>query len=387
MIIDRILNYFKYSFLLIKKNKVFFLLVVIQMAIISYSLSAIITYSNSQNIEVHYAEKLNVNKAVYYIGNNDVILNDELINIDTVITKYNTIGLAKSKQVELNAFSKEAVDMVKMPLYKGKWFDGTNNNGTIELVVSQNMDCRIGETFMVNLLGNTIEAEVVGILPKNFCTYRLSGGSSIGANMTTKFLFTAAETDAYYAFIPYEQVVANSLSSFSSVGGYYINFIDNISVSEYEYNLTLLQNNGSVNTIEQMIENSQTEYLKTLLLVIPIVILIVVLITTSVILIISITLHNSKQLLSIFFLYGARGVDIKNIVFCYGLVTVLGSYLVYFLIDRAILSDFIKNYGANIIGLLILPIISGIYIIFILLVTNIVLTKNKLISSIRETLL
>lgn len=382
--IEKILNYFKYAWVLIKKNVAFFVLIIFQMAIISFSINAIIAYSSSQNLEIKYAKQLNCNNALYSMGASIDEAKENLVKTNTIMQKYYAYGRANSENAEITAYMQEAIELVDMSLYKGRWF--TDNLQTNEVVVSNNLNCKIGDKISINVENKKIDANVVGILPKNFYYYRLSGGSSIASSMRTKFLFTHNESNEKHVFMSYEYLAANNLDKVFMSGGTYINFQDDITEQELDYNLTYLNNKSNVVSINKMIENSEDEFSKTILLVAPIIALVVILIITSAVFIIAITIHNSKKLLSTIYLYGAKWSDIKSIFLSYGIINIICSYIIYFLLDKVILKGFAIAFGATFAGYIVVPLISIIYLVIIMIVANKSLTKDSLMSNLKESL-
>lgn len=377
---SKIRNYLKYSFLLFSKNPTFFILILIELIVMSFSISFTMMYIGSQNTEIKYARKLNCNNAVYYCGDKSNV--DELSQVKDVFYKNESVGVFNGKNYNLTSMTYNAFDIIDIPLYKGKWFN--KNSNVVEVVVSQGVG-KVGEHINIKLENSSLEAVVVGILPKKHVTYRLSGGTTIKNSATLKFLFEPSENNNLI-YLNEDKIPDINKEDFYISSSYYINFESSISNEDLIKNINILNDNGYVYKIDLMINNSKTEYNKTLLMIIPIIIFLSVLILFSLILVTYITINNSKKTLATIYLYGGRISDIRGIILFYLLYLVVFSYFIQWILKITLLKNVLKNYGDNKLDMFVLPCVLIIYIVIILISANNSLSKKKIIDSLKERL-
>lgn len=380
----RIFAWLKYTFLLVKRNAFLTVLVILQLALTVFGVATLCRYSSTQGSQEKYAEQLAANGSVYSIIDRGYI--DQLKDVELEMNLIDAGANISGQSVIATTYTSHINDFIKLPLYKGKWFD-SSSDGVIQIVASQSCGLSLNEKVTIKFMNKTVSGIVVGILPKKATVFRIGGGSTSADNIGTDNLFRGLEEEKIIYFSR-EQMIANGLeASFGDSNAYYIRFKDGISEENLQYNHEILRNNGSSTvTIDKIISNTERDSNMFLMVFVPIVVLLVAMILLSTLMVVLLISYSSKKLLSTIYLYGAYESDVYGMMFLLGLIMTVVADAIYFIADKFLMGDFIINYGSDYKHLIAVLLINIVQVTLITLLSKKAIKKKNMLSSLREEL-
>lgn len=298
----------KYSIILLKQNLLLNLFFCFQTIFVLLLITVSLYYFSSINLEEKYAKRLSLNNGVV-IYNSDKIDTVIYKNIDKEIRHKSIMVKAVNQYYNLNLYDKYIVDLLKIPLKKGRYFNNTTNE--IEAVVDSSMNYKINDIVDINSADNKkFKIKVVGILPLNYTLVNFRSAS----RLDIKKIFSKNELKYKNIFISNKFMSIFEKSNKTDNDLRYINFKN---ISRPKVNNLLKHNSNKLNYVfvDSIISNSKYENQSLRRLITPI--LIVVISTIFITLFISsyFLINSYKLNLSILYLHGASINDIILILF------------------------------------------------------------------------
>lgn len=373
----------KFGKRLFLNNIIFNIIVIILYAIVNIVLGYVIISIKNINKTLEVFDGLDTNKGAYYFHlNNTEDITSQLVKVKNYNVEGGFTVTYNNKNISVHHYSYDFVSKVKLPLISGEWFtDAENKEGIINAVVTADSGLKDGDTVSVTTYLGEFTFHITGILPNNTKIISFSGwNTDVGFN---KILDSRRQDVVAFSgpllFCDNEKI--NSSIPSTDITNAFVLFEEDITKTEYEYNLKVLENNCyGVISLEQLINESKQEKAQFLNFFMPIIIIIFLIATISFACATIINLKRSYKIIALNYIVGGSYVNHIGILSVFYSIVYLISLAVYG-ICAFYMGRFFASIGtfANIPLILCLIPLIFLFVIFVFIfVSSIKITKTPL---------
>ncbi|MCC8023204.1 MAG: hypothetical protein LIO46_05415 [Clostridiales bacterium] len=275
------MNYLKFGFHMFSRKLTLSLILVAQLTAGLLLLNFMLSSVQMQQEARRLLSPMLASNAVYFTPQDSWEIRsappeylEELEDVQFLSESHSEFILEDGGEIRIMTYSAETAALADFPLKRGEPFTTAGQDGRVPIVISEErgmyqlgavfdkaMTCYFvsGDAQEYEEVEITRTFEVVGVLNSAGYYLSFSTGGGIGAADIMQRYDRVAENDEIMFLCTEEALNLPENADRDFIGSYAIVFEDGIAPEAYERNITLLQNNGYLNTMEKLEETTRRD--------------------------------------------------------------------------------------------------------------------------------
>lgn len=384
----------KSSIKLLCNKPVFNAFIILHLVSTVFLVNSLVMFYLGINQQLSIVNTSKPENSIYHCNSSiqDMSYLEDLENVKSVDKIYEINATLDNKYALTTALSPDLYNLFEFPLSKGRWYSNESTE-YLEIVISSKFNIPLNTILPIVLSGEstdiTMQAKVVGILPRDYMKLSLKRA---GKYMSLDNILIWNDEGA--------DEIINLLDIFCNLSvleenllyvnhyGRIITFDDDISVDDYNHNLTILDNHGISDSLQTLIDNSKITLVNQMKIGLPYVILALIITIASFFLMVLIIVKHMSKYLSIIYLLGASWKDLRIIIILYSVMISIMVFMLNILISGFIPNPFShKNIGVNnYYNVITLCMINSLFIFASLLISKVSIKKRNTITNLGDNL-